>query len=38
MTVELDKLKRKELRNAVELVGRAFEDYEYFTNSDKNIA
>ena len=32
MTVDFDILKRNELRAAVELVGRAFEDYEYFTN------
>lgn len=38
MTVYFDILKRKELRAAARLVGRAFESYEYFTNSDKNIA
>jgi hypothetical protein len=38
MTVDFDILKRKELRAAARLVGRAFEDYELFTNSDKNIA
>ena len=32
MTVDFDILKRKELRAAARLVGRAFEDYEYFTN------
>lgn len=32
MTVDFDILKRNELRAAVELLGRAFEDYEYFTN------
>ena len=32
MTVDFDILKRNELRAAVRLVGRAFEDYEYFTN------
>ena len=32
MAVDFDILKRKELRAAVELVGRAFENYEYFTN------
>lgn len=31
MTVDFDILKRKELKAAVELVGRAVEDYEYFT-------
>ena len=30
--MDFDILKRKELKAAVELVGRAFEDYEYFTN------
>ena len=38
MTMDFDILKRKELRAAARLVGRVFEDYEYFTNSDKNIA
>ena len=32
MTVDFNILKRNELRAAVRLVGRAFEDYEYFTN------
>lgn len=32
MNVDFDILKRKELRAAARLVGRAFEDYEYFTN------
>ena len=32
MTVDFDILKRNELRAAARLVGRAFEDYEYFTN------
>ena len=32
MTVDFDILKRNELRAAVELTGRAYEDYEYFTN------
>jgi len=32
MTVDFDILKRNELKAAVELAGRAFEDYEYFTN------
>ena len=32
MTADFDILKRKELRAAARLVGRAFEDYEYFTN------
>ena len=39
MTVDFDILKRKELKTAARLVGRAFEDYVVlFTNSDKNIA
>ena len=37
MTVEFNILKRKDLRATTRLVGRAFEDYEYFMNSDKNI-
>ena len=32
MTVDFDILKRNELKAAVELAGRAYEDYEYFTN------
>ena len=32
MTVDFDILKRNELRAAARQVGRAFEDYEYFTN------
>ena len=34
MTVDFNILKRNELRAAVRLVGRAFEDYEYFTNRE----
>ena len=32
MTVDFNILKRNELKDAARLVGRAFEDYEYFTN------
>lgn len=32
MTLEFDRLDRKELREAAELAARAFIDYEYFTN------
>lgn len=38
MDVEFGKMKRREIRSAAEVATRAFDDYEYFTNSEKNIA
>ena len=38
MSLEFDKLKRCEIREAAALATRAFDDYEFFTNSEKNIA
>lgn len=38
MDVEFGKMKRREIRAAAEVATRAFDDYEYFTNSEKNIA
>ena len=31
-------MKHGEIRQAAELAARAFDDYEYFTNSENNIA
>jgi len=38
MSLEFGPLKRSEIRQAAELATRAFDDYEYFTNSQKNLA
>lgn len=38
MDVEFGKMKSREIRAAAEVATRAFDDYEYFTNSEKNIA
>lgn len=37
MALEFGLLKRQEIRQAAELATRAFDDYEYFTNSQKNL-
>ena len=38
MTLEFGMMKHGEIRQAAELAARAFDDYEYFTNSKNNIA
>ena len=37
MSLVFGLLKRQEIRQAAELATRAFDDYEYFTNSQKNL-
>ena len=38
MNLTFGRMKHRELREAAEVATRAFDDYEYFTNSEKNIA
>ena len=38
MALEFGTMKHSEIREAALLSTRAFDDYEYFTNSEKNIA
>ena len=37
MELEFRKLRRSEILQAAELAARSFDDYEYFTNSKKNL-
>jgi hypothetical protein len=37
MELEFRKLRKSEILQAAELAARSFDDYEYFTNSKKNL-